>query len=105
MTEKFFITNYDRNEILSLIREGFKKELMEYLNLREKEKANEKDFDILLSRREVVQLLKISIPSLHNYQKSGILKSYRIGKRVLFKKGEVLEALKTPIQYRRWNFK
>lgn len=96
MTEKFFVTNYDRDEILSLIREDFKKELMEYLNLKEKEKEKDKDFDILLSRREVTQLLKISIPSLHNYQKSGILKPYRIGKRVLFKKVEVMEALKSP---------
>lgn len=59
---------------------------MECLNLKEKEKENEKDFDILLSRREIVQLLKISIPSLHNYQKSGILKPYRIGKRVLLER-------------------
>lgn len=97
MAEKYFVTNYDRNEIITMIREALHEEVTESLEQQKKDK----DFNILLTRQEVAQQLRISLPSLHNYQKSGILKSYRIGKRVLFKKGEVMEALQFPIKYRR----
>lgn len=99
MSEKFFVTTYDRDEIISMIREAFKGELNEYL----KQQGMESDINKLLSRREVTEYLKISLPTLDNYRKSGILKCHRIGNRVLFNKGEVMEALQLPIKYRRWN--
>ncbi len=89
MSEKFFVTTYDRNKIIAMIREAFQEGLMECLD----QQTKGKDYNILLSRQEVAQLLKISLPTLFNYQKSGILKSHRIGSRVLFNKGEVMEAL------------
>ena len=42
-----------------------------------------------LTRREVCDLLKISLATLHYYSKDGILKGYRIGGRVLYKTAEV----------------
>jgi excisionase family DNA binding protein len=99
MSEKFFVTNYDRDELVLMIREAFKVELIEHL----KKQERESDYNILLSRKEVAEYMKISIPTLHNYQKSGILKYHRVGSRILFMKGEVMEALQLPIKYRRWN--
>ena len=99
MKEKFLVTNYDRDELISMIREVFKEELNGYL----KQLGKDSDSNKLLSRKEVAELLRISLPTLNNYKKSGILKCHRIGNRVLFKKGEVMEALKLPIKYRRWN--
>src|SRR5437762_13066091 len=46
-----------------------------------------------LSRKEVTNLLKISYPTLRDWTRQGLLKSYRIGKRVLYKECEVIEAL------------
>lgn len=46
-----------------------------------------------LSRNEVAILLKISLPTLNEYSKFGILQSYRIGNRVLYKKNEVENAI------------
>lgn len=46
-----------------------------------------------LSRREVAKLLKISLPTLHDWTKLGWLQSYKIGKRVLYKPHEVEQAL------------
>lgn len=46
-----------------------------------------------LSRKEVAKLLKITLPTLHDWSKSGILKPYKIGTRVLYKQCEVKEAL------------
>lgn len=46
-----------------------------------------------LSRLEVSELLKISLPTLNEWTKLGWLKSYKIGNRVLYKSKEVEESL------------
>lgn len=46
-----------------------------------------------LSRKEVATLLKITLPTLHDWTKLGILKAYKIGARVLFKEAEVIATL------------
>jgi len=42
-----------------------------------------------LSRKEVAKLLKISLTTLNDWSKQGIVQSYRIGNRVLYKKKEI----------------
>ncbi|WP_336517550.1 helix-turn-helix domain-containing protein [Pollutibacter soli] len=42
-----------------------------------------------LSRTEVAEILKISLPTLAEWTKQGLLKSYKIGNRVLYKLDEV----------------
>ena len=46
-----------------------------------------------LSRAEVANLLKISLPTLNEWTKIGHLQSYRIGNRVLYKAEEVDKSL------------
>ena len=46
-----------------------------------------------LSRKEVASLLKITLPTLHDYTKQGWIRSYKIGSRVLYKPNEVQEAI------------
>jgi len=48
---------------------------------------------IFLSRYEVADLLKVCITTVHNYTKRGYLKPYGIGRRVLYKKSEVENAI------------
>jgi excisionase family DNA binding protein len=48
----------------------------------------------LLTRDEVCKLLSFNKTSLWKHTKSGRLKSYGIGNRVLYKRNEVLEAVK-----------
>lgn len=47
----------------------------------------------LLTRKEVAEMLKISLGTLHNWVKKGVLKSYGIRNRVYFKRSEVEGAL------------
>ena len=47
----------------------------------------------LISRKEVASLLKISLPTLNEWTKSGLLKSYKIGTRILYKFDEVEKSL------------
>lgn len=48
-----------------------------------------------IDNREVSKLLKISIQTLNNWRKKGIVKSYNIGKRALYKKQEIIESVKS----------
>jgi hypothetical protein len=50
---------------------------------------------IYLNRFEVVELLKISLPTLNNWSKSGIVQAYRIGNRVLYKADEIGQAIQS----------
>jgi excisionase family DNA binding protein len=77
-------------EFRQLIVETFK-ELHSFKEVAQKITKNEEcNF---LSRKELAKLLKVSLPTLHEWTKEGLLKSYRIGNRILFKECEVLQAL------------
>src|SRR5689334_23367033 len=53
-----------------------------------------------LSRKEVAKLLKITLPTLHDWTQLGRLKAYKIGTRVLYKPEEVRDALEKSLQFR-----
>lgn len=56
-----------------------------------------------LSRHEVATLLKISLPTLNEYTRTGIIKGSRIGTRILYAEADVKEAVKAipTLKYRR----
>lgn len=45
----------------------------------------------LITRKEACSMLKISLPTLDKYSKNSTLKSYTVGNRVLYKKGELID--------------
>ena len=59
------------------------------MNQLEKESPEE-----LLTRKEVTERLKISLPTLHKYSELGILTQHKIGERVYYRWSEVLAAAK-----------
>jgi excisionase family DNA binding protein len=65
-----------------MIKEAFKEELKEIL--KQQEKAD--DYDVLLSRKEVAELLKVSLITISKYQRAGKLPYSRLGRRVYFRK-------------------
>lgn len=50
--------------------------------------------DDMMSRKQTAKMLCISLPTLHDWTKEGLIKAYRIGNRVLYKKIDVNQALK-----------
>jgi excisionase family DNA binding protein len=46
-----------------------------------------------LTRKETAEKLKISLPTLNDWSKRGLLKSYTIGGRVLYKANEIEQSL------------
>lgn len=71
-----------KNEILN----GVKEILANYLEGRKTEER-------LLTRKEVSKVLSISLPTLRNYVKRGVIKEHRVGSRVLYKWSDVIESL------------
>lgn len=64
---------------------------------------DENSQELYLTRRETATLFRISLPTLNNYTKQGIIQGHRIGRRVLYKKNEVEGMLQEIIstKYRR----
>ncbi len=75
-------------ELSQLINEGVRKQLTDLIvSLRKQETAE------YLTREEVVKLLSISYPTLHDWVHKNILKSYKVGNRTYFKRAEVEDSL------------
>ena len=87
--EKSILLHYlTPKELKEYIKEALKEELEDFKkNLNHKEEKN-----VLLSRSETCDLLKISFPTLWDWTKNGKLISYRIGNRVYYKKDEILKS-------------
>jgi len=49
--------------------------------------------DELLSKEETCALLRVSKVTIHKWTKKRLIQSYRIGRKIYFKKSELLEAI------------
>lgn len=49
----------------------------------------------MITRKEVANYLKVSVQSVINYTNSGLLTSYKIGRRVLYNEAEVIAAIQS----------
>ena len=65
-----------------------------YLLLQAQPSANSELEPELMTRDEVCKMLSFNKTSLWKHTKSGKLKSYGIGNRVLYKRSEVIQAVK-----------
>ena len=56
-----------------------------------------------ITRQETARILGISLPTLHDWTKKGVIIGYRISTRVRYRKNEVLQALQQvqTLKYRR----
>ena len=93
MSELIVLTKEDLvNTIASVL-----KEQLEFLNV--VEQNNQVEY---LTRKEVAKLLGISLPTLNDWSKRGVVPSYRIQSRVRYIKAEVLDCLEkvNTIKYR-----
>jgi predicted house-cleaning noncanonical NTP pyrophosphatase (MazG superfamily) len=95
------LTHYDHNEFISLIKQAFKEELKEILTQKEKES----DYDVLFTRKEEAELLKVSVVTISKYQKQGRFPYCRLGRYIYFKKGDIMKGIEIPIkhQHRKWS--
>jgi DNA invertase Pin-like site-specific DNA recombinase len=75
-------------ELKQIIKEIIQDELKEVIKQPEK-----KDSEVLLSRKETCEFLKISLTTLWQWTTKGKINSYGIGNRVYYKKVDLLNNL------------
>jgi excisionase family DNA binding protein len=81
------------NEIPAVL-EQIQKDLQHILSLLSKVNVETEKQDDLLTRKDVCELLKIRLSTLHNWVKARRLKKYCIGGRVYFKYQDIMDLLK-----------
>ena len=85
--EKLIFNTLELSDIKRMIEETLDNKLKNLLNLPQQNEVK------LLSRKDTAKFLCISLPTLHDWTKTGIVKAHRIGNRVLYKLDEVNQAL------------
>ncbi|HPR74188.1 MAG TPA: helix-turn-helix domain-containing protein [Bacteroidales bacterium] len=86
MGNSIIIENVTPEELLESVRKVVKQEIAELQIDRQSPKY--------FTRREVADLLKITLPTLFDYTRTGKIKGHRIGSRVLYLEEEVTRAVK-----------
>jgi len=95
--EQHIVLSLTQDDFRGILKETIQEALESALNVVEENKEAE----VLLSRHEAAELLKVSLVTISKYQKDGIIPYYRFGRRVLFKKKELIESLKGSVRYRK----
>lgn len=86
--EKILLSPITLDELATVIKLTVQKEYELIFNSKTPQPDNE-----YISRKETSQILGISLPTLNDYTKKGLVPSYRIGARVRYKKEEVFKSL------------
>ncbi|MCB0486283.1 MAG: helix-turn-helix domain-containing protein [Flavobacteriaceae bacterium] len=84
---KLLLNTLELSDIKKIVEEALENKLKGFLEPQPENKLE------LLTRKDTAKLLRISLPTLHDWTKNGVIKAHRIGNRVLYKHNEVTEAL------------
>lgn len=85
-----------KESLKSLLKDELKDIVKEAIREMNSESKNSVQFSIadteLLDRKQAAQILNISLPTLDLYSKEGVINARRIGKKILYRKDELLSA-------------
>lgn len=87
MCTNLFIQNVTLQELQEMISNTLEEKFKAFTSTRERIEEN------LLTRKETAKLLRISLPTLADWTRQGILKSINLGRRVLYARSEVQRVL------------
>ena len=86
----------EKNLLFSVCPDDFKKDIVETLRndiILILQKHQTKESDEYLTRKEVAELLKCDLSTIHNWTKKGKLTKYGIGDRTYYKKSDIEKAI------------
>jgi len=85
--ENLILSTINVNDLKSEISETIKQEFQKFEFNQKPEKTE------FLTRKETAKLLGVSLPTLSDWNKRGIIQAYRIASRIRYKKEEVINSL------------
>ncbi|MFC2119195.1 helix-turn-helix domain-containing protein [Bacteroidota bacterium] len=86
-TNSIILQNVSPEDLKQIISDVIEKKLINFQSQHQAEITYK-------TRKEVSELLKISLPTLNEYTKKGKLKGYRIGGRVLYRTDDIENSIK-----------
>ena len=89
MAQQIITTHFEPSELKTIsdrISESIKGALIPFLAPAEPQKQ-------ILTRQEAAAELSISLPTLHDYTKRGIIQAYRLGYKVRYKREDINKSL------------
>lgn len=92
--QELIVIQITPQELKEIVHDAVKEALSEF-----KEEFRTEQQVKLLTRKEVAEMLRISLPTLHQWTKMGKLKAYRKSGRVYYKSNEILYELESTYQY------
>lgn len=93
--QEILFTGVNLNQLLEKIGQLIDSKLRSFAP--QTEQTNQSKF---ITRREVATLLKITLPTLHEWTKLGWLRPYKVGNRVLYKEPEVFACIEKLNSYK-----
>ena len=87
MNNEILFSQIPINELKIFIQESVKEEMQKH-SISQPQPQTE-----FITRNETCQILGISLPTLNEWTKQGLIPGYRISTRVRYKKSEILEDL------------
>ncbi|MFV0151113.1 helix-turn-helix domain-containing protein [Empedobacter falsenii] len=102
MIQETILISLPLNQLENLINNSIAKALKEYSDF---QNQSEKKGQEYLTRKQVANKLHLSLGTLDVYVKKGLINSYKIGHRVLFKSDEINESLFEKIQNQKFKIK
>jgi excisionase family DNA binding protein len=78
MMQKFMLSSIELSELKKIVEDAIFNQLKCFAPV--EQKSNQ-----LLTRKQTAEMLCISLPTLHDWTKTGIIQAHRIGNRVLYK--------------------
>jgi excisionase family DNA binding protein len=84
---KFMLSSIELSEFKKIIEDAI-------INQLKCIKPVEQKSSQLLTRKQTAEMLCISLPTLHDWTKTGLIKAHRIGNRVLYKFDEINSSLR-----------
>jgi excisionase family DNA binding protein len=96
--------NFNLKELEAFLDFHIEKAISRAIATLEKQYATANQKEAWLTRKEVIAILGISMPTLSAWSKDGTIPGYRIGGLVRYKRSEIDEAFKQmrTIKSRRW---
>jgi len=93
-TQNILSVNFNVKEFEALLEFHITKAVSDAVAALHLQKSSQKEHVEWITRKEVTEILGISMPTLNNWSKSGIIPGYRIGSLVRYKRSEIDSALK-----------
>jgi excisionase family DNA binding protein len=84
---KITLQTFEVSDLEKVVYKTVKKVLEDFPQIQKKEKSE------LLSRKDAAKFLCVSLPTLHQWTKDGVITGYRIGNRVLYKLEDIINSL------------